>query len=125
VRPGQNYETNPIWRATCHDVVPADWANRRFESTGEPCIALLLIGGGKHFEDLAHAVKVRQLENLFRRRPYQERAMLPNSLGVADTHWLSLNPALEGLIVPSKFYAVAAAGKPIVMIGDCEGELGA
>ncbi len=36
--------------------------------------------------------------------------MLPHSLGVADAHWLTLHPALEGLIVPSKFYAVAAAG---------------
>jgi glycosyltransferase involved in cell wall biosynthesis len=45
-------------------------------------------------------------------------------LGVADVHWLSLRPALEGLIAPSKFYAIAAAGKPIVMIGDPDGEIG-
>lgn len=90
----------------------------------ESRIAFLMIGGGKHFEDLAKAVKTRGLENSFRFRPYQERAMLPHSLGVADAHWLSLHPALEGLIVPSKFYAVAAAGKPIVMIGDHAGELG-
>jgi colanic acid biosynthesis glycosyl transferase WcaI len=35
--------------------------------------------------------------------------MLSYSLGVADAHWLSLNPRLEGLIVPSKFYRIAAA----------------
>ena len=90
----------------------------------ESHIVFLMIGGGKHFEDLAKAVKTRGLENSFRFRPYQELAMLPYSLGVADAHWLSLRPALEGLIVPSKFYAVAAAGKPVVMIGDCEGEIG-
>jgi colanic acid biosynthesis glycosyl transferase WcaI len=28
------------------------------------------------------------------------------------------------LIVPSKFYAVAAAGKPMLMIGDSQGEIG-
>jgi glycosyltransferase involved in cell wall biosynthesis len=44
-------------------------------------------------------------------------------LGVADVHWLSLRPPLEGLIVPSKFYGIAAAGKPIVMIGDAQGEI--
>jgi colanic acid biosynthesis glycosyl transferase WcaI len=90
----------------------------------EPHIVFLMIGGGKHFEELAKAVKARGLEGSFCFRPYQERAMLPHSLGVADVHWLSLHPALEGLIVPSKFYAVAAAGKPMLMIGDSEGEIG-
>jgi glycosyltransferase involved in cell wall biosynthesis len=90
----------------------------------EPRIVFLMIGGGKHFEELAKAVKARGLENSFRFRPYQERAMLPHSLDVADAHWLSLHPALEGLIVPSKFYAIAAAGKPMLMIGDSEGEIG-
>jgi colanic acid biosynthesis glycosyl transferase WcaI len=87
-------------------------------------IVFLMIGGGKHFEELAKAVKARGLDNSFRFRPYQERTMLPHSLGVADAHWLSLHPALEGLIVPSKFYAIAAAGKPMLMIGDSEGEIG-
>lgn len=87
-------------------------------------IVFLMIGGGKHFEELAKAVKARGLDNSFRFRPYQERTMLPYSLGVADAHWLSLHPALEGLIVPSKFYAIAAAGKPMLMIGDSEGEIG-
>jgi colanic acid biosynthesis glycosyl transferase WcaI len=90
----------------------------------ESRIVFLMIGGGKHFEELAKAVKARRLENSFRFRPYQEHAMLPHSLGVADAHWLSLHPALEGLIVPSKFYAIAAAGKPMLMIGDSEGEIG-
>jgi len=34
---------------------------------------------------------------------------LRHSLGAADVHWLSLRPELEGLIVPSKFYGIAAA----------------
>ncbi len=44
-------------------------------------------------------------------------------MGVPDAHWLSLNPKLEGLIVPSKFYGIAAAGKPIIAIADKDGEL--
>jgi hypothetical protein len=44
-------------------------------------------------------------------------------LAVADVHWLSLNPKLEGLIVPSKFYGIAAAGKPTIIIGDKNGEI--
>ncbi len=55
--------------------------------------------------------------------PYQEQNMLPYSLAVPNAHWLSLNPKLEGLIVPSEFYGIAAAGKPIIMIGDRNGEI--
>ena len=56
-------------------------------------------------------------------RPYQPREMLPQSMAVADLHWLSLQPALEGLIVPSKFYGTAASGRPVLFIGDPDGEV--
>jgi len=85
----------------------------------------LMIGGGKRFSELNGVVRDRALVGSFRFMPYQERAELPYSLGVPDAHWLSLDPRLEGLIVPSKFYGIAAAGKPVVVIGDNDGELGA
>jgi colanic acid biosynthesis glycosyl transferase WcaI len=86
-------------------------------------IIFLMIGGGNHLYQLRSAVKARGLDNSFRFMPYQEQAMLPFSLAVPDAHWLSLNPKLEGMIVPSKFYGIAAAGKPIVVVGDPAGEL--
>src|SRR5215470_13534213 len=89
----------------------------------EPHFIFLMIGGGKRFEELAQAVKRQGLANSFRFIPYQEQEMLSYSLTVADAHWLSLNPKLEGLIVPSKFYGIAAAGKPIIVIGDKYGEI--
>ena len=82
-----------------------------------------MIGGGKRFEELSRAVKRQGLTRSFRFIPYQEQKMLPYSLAVADAHWLSLNPKLEGLIVPSKFYGIAAAGKPIIVIADKNGEI--
>jgi len=42
---------------------------------------------------------------------------------VADVHLISLHPELEGLIVPSKFYGIAAAGRPAIYIGDPDGEI--
>jgi hypothetical protein len=44
-------------------------------------------------------------------------------LGVGDVHLVSLDPALGGLIVPSKFYGIAAAGRPTIFIGDEHGEI--
>jgi glycosyltransferase involved in cell wall biosynthesis len=90
---------------------------------GNPRIVFLMIGGGKRFNELSNAVETHDLSNSFRFIPYQERKLLALALNVPDVHWLSLNPKLEGMIVPSKFYGIAAAGKPIVVIGDNQGEL--
>jgi glycosyltransferase involved in cell wall biosynthesis len=89
----------------------------------ETRVAFLMIGGGKRFEELSAAVRARGLAGAFRFQPYQARTLLSYSLGAADAHWVSLDPRLEGLMVPSKFYGIAAAAKPIVVIGDPNGEL--
>ena len=89
----------------------------------DPRFVFLMIGGGNQFDELQSAAKARALAGSFRFMPYQERKSLAHSLGVCDAHWLSLKPILEGLIVPSKFYGIAAAGKPIVVIGAKDGEL--
>lgn len=81
-------------------------------------VDFLFIGGGALRERLGAA----DLPNLAL-QPYQPRAELPRSLAVADLHWLSLQPELEGLIVPSKFYGAAASGRPILFIGDADGEV--
>jgi len=83
----------------------------------------LMIGGGNRLNQLHKMVTERGLDRAFRFMPYQERSQLSYSLGVADAHWLSLNPKLEGLILPSKFYGIAAAGRPIVAIADRGGEI--
>lgn len=90
---------------------------------GDTRFVFLMIGGGKRFDELARIVKERGLDSSFRFMPYQDRKMLAYSLGVPDVHWLSLNPKLEGLIVPSKVYGIACAGKPVIVIGDKDGEL--
>jgi glycosyltransferase involved in cell wall biosynthesis len=48
---------------------------------------------------------------------------LANSLAIPDVHWISLLPAMEGLIVPSKFYGIAAAGRPTIAVTDPAGEI--
>ena len=36
---------------------------------------------------------------------------------------MSLSPELEGLIVPSKYYGIAAVGRPAIFVGDEHGEI--
>ena len=87
-------------------------------------IVFLFIGGGAQKAMIAAASAQRGLANLLF-KPYQPRERLAESLGVADVHLVSLRPELEGLIVPSKFYGIAAAARPTIYIGDSDGEIGA
>jgi glycosyltransferase involved in cell wall biosynthesis len=85
-------------------------------------IVFLMIGGGVGMTQLARAVQERGLEN-FRFLPYRPRASVADTLAASDVHWVSLLPTLEGLIVPSKFYGILAAARPVIFVGDLDGEL--
>ncbi len=89
---------------------------------GNPRVLFLFIGGGHSFNELARQVKERDLGGIFRFMPYQERVQLRFSLGVPDVHLISLRPEVEGLIVPSKFYGIAAAGRAMLAVVDAQGE---
>ncbi|MCW8828146.1 MAG: glycosyltransferase family 4 protein [Gammaproteobacteria bacterium] len=85
-------------------------------------VMFLFIGGGAQRDKVEHEAQRRGLSNVMF-QPYQPRERLGESLSVSDVHLVSLNPALEGLIVPSKFYGIAAAGRPTLFIGDVDGEI--
>lgn len=89
---------------------------------GDPDIVFLMIGGGAGMRSLEMQARARGLTN-FRFAPYQPRDALSDSLAAGDVHLVSLRPELEGLIVPSKLYGILAAGRPVVFIGDLDGEL--
>jgi glycosyltransferase involved in cell wall biosynthesis len=90
---------------------------------GDQRFCFLFIGSGNKFAELISRVHERGLDHLFRFLPYQERSILKLSLGVPDVHLISLRPELEGLIVPSKLYGIAAAGRPIIAITAPGGEV--
>ena len=88
----------------------------------EKDIVFLFIGDGIKLEKLAQEVLVRGLDN-FVFKHYQSRDSLRYSLGIADIHLVILNENMTGLIVPSKFYGICAAGKPVIFIGDSFDEI--
>jgi colanic acid biosynthesis glycosyl transferase WcaI len=89
---------------------------------GSPTIRFLFIGDGAQLNALQQEVRRRGLINILF-QPYQPRDRLSYSLGAADLHLVSLRPELEGLIVPSKFYGIAAAGRPVLFMGSPTGEI--
>jgi colanic acid biosynthesis glycosyl transferase WcaI len=88
----------------------------------EPGITFVFVGGGAQRDHLLKQASDRGLSNV-RFKPYQARETLSISLSAGDVHLISLNPELEGLIVPSKVYGVLAVGRPTVFIGDQDGEV--
>jgi len=85
-------------------------------------IIFLFIGSGPQKLWLEAEVNKRHLTNVLF-KPYQPRERLGESLTIPDVHLISLRSSLEGLIVPSKFYGVIAAGRPVLYIGDWAGEI--
>ncbi|MEO1291842.1 MAG: glycosyltransferase family 4 protein [Pseudomonadota bacterium] len=101
----------------------ADKVAQLVEATGDvEGLTWLFVGGG------AGLAKIRTLAERLPKgqvvfQPYQPRSKLAESLSVPDIHLVTLDPACEGLIVPSKFYGCIAAGRPVAMLGDANGEV--
>jgi glycosyltransferase involved in cell wall biosynthesis len=84
--------------------------------------AFLITGAGAKADALRNRAHAEGLDN-FVFQGYQPVELLSDSLSAADVHFVSLLPALEGLIVPSKIYGILAAGRPAVFVGDTNGDL--
>jgi glycosyltransferase involved in cell wall biosynthesis len=83
-----------------------------------PDVRFLFTGAGAQLEAVKRAAGPNASF-----RPYAPREELSTSLSAADAHLVSLKPALEGLVLPSKFYGVLAVGRPVIFVGARDGEL--
>lgn len=89
----------------------------------EPDLQFLFIGAGAQLAPVREFVERHALSHVTFKN-YQPLEQLAYSLSAADLHLVSLQPGLEGLIVPSKFYGIVAVGRPLAFIGAADGELG-
>lgn len=88
----------------------------------DPRVMFLVIGYGIQLAAVKEAAARRGL-SAFLFLPYQPRERLAHTLNAAHLHLVTLSPKMEGLIVPSKFYGIAAAGRPVAFVGDKDGEI--
>ncbi len=85
-------------------------------------LRIVIVGrGARHAElvALADRLDVRDQVTFL---PYQSRESLSESLSTADVHVVGLAKGLAGYIVPSRFYGVAAVGRPVIVAADDETE---
>ena len=85
-------------------------------------IGFLFIGAGAQRRRVEDEVRRRGLPNV-QFRPYQDLSGLCLSLGAGDIHLVSQRPEVEGYVFPSKLYGILAAGRPLVFIGEPDGEI--
>jgi colanic acid biosynthesis glycosyl transferase WcaI len=86
-----------------------------------PDIVFLFIGEGTKREEIANFIEQHSLSNV-RLLPYQPRHLLHYSLTAGDILLVTLAQGLAGLSVPSKTYAILAAGRPILFVGDLQSD---
>jgi colanic acid biosynthesis glycosyl transferase WcaI len=86
-------------------------------------ILFLFVGDGHGLKSIKQRVRSRGLDNVAF-RPFQPEERLRETLCAVDVHLVTLRPNLEGLVVPSKIYGIAAAGRPALFVGDTQGEIG-
>ncbi len=98
----------------CHDMDTIMEA--AIQLRDEP-IQFVFIGGGAKRETCRKKVHELGLNNCVF-LPYQDKTVLPYSLTACDLSLVSVSAGMEGIVAPSKFYGVLAAGRPVAVV--CE-----
>jgi glycosyltransferase involved in cell wall biosynthesis len=88
----------------------------------DPHIQFVFVGGGKRMQQVEQYVQQHQLTNVHI-YDYQPREQLPELLSMPDVHIISQLNKFSGLVVPSKFYGILAAGRPVIFIGPEDAEI--
>ncbi len=88
-----------------------------------PSLHFVVVGDTPRHKDFVQRAKEMGIQRITP-LPFQKREQLGLVLGAADAHLVSQKTEVDGLLVPSKFYGVVAAGRPVIFIGSRESEIG-
>lgn len=76
-------------------------------------VVFAFIGAGTVLDKLVSYVKEHNMDNV-KFIPYQDKADLIYSLNAGDVHWCVNAKGIKSVSCPSKYYGLAAAGKPVI-----------
>jgi len=80
-----------------------------------PRVRFVLVGGGAQRERIERRVADEGIVNVLL-LPFVSRRDFPDMLAAADASLVTLEPGMEGLCVPSKFYSLLASGRPVIAL---------
>ena len=78
-------------------------------------VVFAFVGEGSVLGNLKEYQQKHEMENVVF-IPYQDKDRLVYSLNAADVHWCVNAEGIKGVSCPSKFYGIAAAGKPVLAV---------
>jgi len=78
-----------------------------------PEVQFVLVGDGAQKDYINHRIAAEGLSNV-RMFPFVAKEEYADLLASADVSLVTLEPGMEGLCVPSKFYSILASGRPAV-----------
>lgn len=76
-------------------------------------VAFAFVGAGSVLDQLVHYVGEHGMSNVVF-IPYQSKENLVNSLNAGDVHWCMNAKGMKGVSCSSKYYGLAAAGRPVL-----------
>ena len=80
------------------------------------------VGAGSVLDTLVLYVEEHNMDNVIF-IPYQDKADLVYSLNAGDIHWCVNAKGIKGVSCPSKYYGLAAAGKPVIGVLESGSEI--
>ncbi len=78
-------------------------------------VRFVFVGGGSLVDTLEVYVSQHHMDNVVF-LPYQNQSDLIYSLNCADVHWCISAKGIKGVSCPSKYYGIAAVGKPVLAV---------
>lgn len=76
-------------------------------------VVFAFVGAGSMLDTLVLYVEEHHMDNVVF-IPYQDKENLIYSLNAGDVHWCVNAEGIKGVSCPSKYYGLAAAGKPVI-----------
>jgi glycosyltransferase involved in cell wall biosynthesis len=87
-----------------------------------PDIVFVFVGGGAKENEIREFRREHDLDNV-KVAPYEPRHLLRYSLTAGHALLVTLSDGLAGLSVPSKAYAIMAAGRALLFVGDPQSDI--
>jgi colanic acid biosynthesis glycosyl transferase WcaI len=85
-------------------------------------IRWVFVGSGVARPRIEEFIERNHIHNVIM-RPYQPRSRLGELISLGDVHLVLVANGFEGLLLPSKFYGVMAAGRPTIYVGPDNSEV--
>ena len=88
----------------------------------DDAVRWVFVGGGVMRPTIEEFIERNAIGNVVM-RPYQPRARLGELIALGDVHLVLVADGFEGLLIPSKFYGIMAAGRPTIYVGPRDTEV--